>query len=71
MKLLGNKKRAREKKPAGFSKVLLVQESILVWIITISFIILAFLCILNGMSAVEIGFLTVLPGVAWAAYGAS
>lgn len=71
MKLLGNKKKAREEKPVGFSKVLLVQESILVWIITISFIILAFLCILNGMSAVEIGFLTVLPGVAWAAYGVS
>ena len=68
------KKRSEEeegKKKKTFSKVLLVQESILIWLITISFIALAFLCVLSGMSAVEIGFLTVLPGVAWAAYGVS
>ena len=70
MKLLGNKRKEKKEKQ-GFSKTLLVQESILIWIITISFIALAFLCVLNGMSAVEIGFLTVLPGVAWAAYGVS
>ena len=59
------------KKKKVFSKTLLIQESILIWIITISFIALAFLCVISGMSAVEIGFLTVLPGVAWAAYGVS
>ncbi|MBP1737552.1 MAG: hypothetical protein H6Q60_1433, partial [Oscillospiraceae bacterium] len=32
----------------GFSKVLLVQESILIWIITLSFIVLAFYCIHKG-----------------------
>lgn len=69
-----NKKRKKKKdneRKTAFSKILLIQESALIWIITISFIILAFLCVLQGMSAVEIGFLTVLPGVAWAAYGAS
>lgn len=65
------KKVDEEKKKKAFSKALLIQESILIWLITISFIVLAFLCVLSGMSAVEIGFLTVLPGVAWAAYGIS
>lgn len=65
------KKVNEEKKKKAFSKALLIQESILIWLITISFIVLAFLCVLSGMSAVEIGFLTVLPGVAWAAYGIS
>lgn len=65
------KKTDEEKKKKAFSKALLIQESILIWLITISFIVLAFLCVLSGMSAVEIGFLTVLPGVAWAAYGIS
>ena len=69
-----NKKRKKKKnneQKIAFSKILLIQESILMWIITISFIILAFLCVLQGMSVVDIAFLTVLPGVAWAAYGAS
>lgn len=65
------KKNKEDSKKKVFSKTLLIQESILIWIITISFIALAFLCVLSGMSAVEIGFLTVLPGVAWAAYGVS
>ena len=65
------KKNKEDSKKKVFSKTLLIQESILIWIITISFITLAFLCVLSGMSAVEIGFLTVLPGVAWAAYGVS
>ena len=70
-KKLKRKNEEGSKKKKVFSKSLLIQESILIWIITISFIALAFLCVLNGMSAVEIGFLTVLPGVAWAAYGVS
>lgn len=65
------KKKNKENKKKTFSKSLLVQESILIWIITLAFIALAFICVLHGMSMVEIGFLTVLPGVAWAAYGVS
>ena len=73
MGLFKKKKREEDpkKKKQTFSKGLLIQESILIWLITISFIVLAFICVLMGMSAVEIGFLTVLPGVAWAAYGVS
>ena len=63
-------KNKKEKKKT-FSKGLLIQESILIWIITLAFIVLAFICVIQGMSMVEIGFLTVLPGVAWAAYGVS
>lgn len=70
MKLFGRRDGNHREKQA-FGKALLVQESALVWIITISFIILAFICVTSGMSMVEIGFLTVLPGVAWAAYGVS
>lgn len=70
MKIYRKKKKEKDSKKT-FSKGLLIQESILIWLITISFIVLAFICVLMGMSAVEIGFLTVLPGVAWAAYGVS
>jgi len=55
----------------GFSKVLLVQESILIWIITLSFIVLAFYCIHKGYTAVTMAWLAALPSVAWAAYGVS
>ena len=65
------KKKNKENKKKTFSKALLIQESILIWIITLAFITLAFICVLQGMSMVEIGFLTVLPGVAWTAYGVS
>lgn len=61
----------KENKKKTFSKGLLIQESILIWIITLAFIVLAFICVIQGMSMVEIGFLTVLPGVAWTAYGVS
>lgn len=70
MKIYRKKNKEKDSKKT-FSKGLLIQESILIWLITISFIVLAFICVLMGMSAVEIGFLTVLPGVAWAAYGVS
>lgn len=71
MKIFKKKDKEKDPKKKTFSKGLLIQESILIWLITISFIVLAFICVLMGMSAVEIGFLTVLPGVAWAAYGVS
>ena len=42
---------AREKNPKSskqeFSKTLLRQESALIWVITISFIVLAFICVEN------------------------
>jgi len=37
----------KKKEKMEFSKKLLVQESALIWLITIAFIILAFVCIIN------------------------
>ena len=53
-----------------FSKRLLNQESVLIWIITLSFIIMAFICIVNEFLG-ELPWLTVLCSCAWAAYGVS
>jgi hypothetical protein len=40
-------KQKKDKKKLEFSKLLLVQESVLIWVITLSFIALAFVCIIN------------------------
>lgn len=53
-----------------FSKILLIQESALVWVVTISFILLAFLCIFKGYTG-SLPFLTGLVSCVWAAYGVS
>ena len=53
-----------------FSKRLLFQESMLIWIITISFIILAFVCVLNQYFG-ELPWLAAMCGFPWTAYGAS
>lgn len=57
-------------KKMEFSKILLIQESILVWITTLSFIVLAFMCILNGFFG-ELPWLAALCTTLWAAYGVS
>ena len=53
-----------------FSKTLLIQESILVWVSTISFIVLAFFSIKHDFIG-ELGWLTALCTAIWAAYGVS
>ena len=53
-----------------FSKILLIQESILVWITTISFIVLAFMSIFYGFIG-EFTWLAALCTALWAAYGVS
>lgn len=55
------------KKKMEFSKKLLIQESILVWILTISFIVLAFVCITNQYFG-ELPWLTAMTAYPWAAY---
>ena len=60
----------KRKKKKEFSKVLLLQESILVWIITISCIIMAFICIFRN-SFVELPWITAIVGFPWGAYGVS
>lgn len=58
------------KKSMEFSKRLLFQESLLIWIITISFIILAFVCVSNQYFG-ELPWLAAMCGFPWTAYGAS
>lgn len=58
------------KKKLEFSKKLLLQESILIWIITIAFIVLAFICVFNQYFG-ELPWLAAMCGFPWTAYGAS
>jgi EamA domain-containing membrane protein RarD len=54
----------------SFSKILLIQESILIWIITIAFIGLAYLCIVNQYFG-ELPWLATMVAFPWSAYGVS
>lgn len=58
------------KKKKAFSKVLLIQESFLIWIITFAFIILAFYCVKNQYFG-ELPWLAAMCGFPWTAYGVS
>lgn len=53
-----------------FSKVLLIQESVLIWIISIAFIVLSFYCIALGFMG-SLPWLAAMVGCPWAAYGVS
>ena len=64
------KKKPVNNKKMEFSKQLLLQESMLIWIITISFIILAFVCVFNQYFG-ELPWLAAMCGFPWTAYGAS
>ena len=61
--------RHRNKK-SEFSKGLLIQESLLIWIITISAIVLAFVCIINQYFG-ELPWIAAMVGFPWTAYGVS
>ena len=60
-----NKKIKRE-----FSKSLLIQESILIWIVTIAAFVLAFVCVFVGFTA-SLPWVSAMVGLPWAAYGVS
>lgn len=64
------KKDAKNKKKLEFSKKLLVQESALIWIMAISFIVLAFICIINQYMG-ELPWLTTMVAFPWSAYAIS
>lgn len=53
-----------------FSKTLLIQESALIWISTLAYIVLAFYCIYNGYMG-SLPWLTASASLPWAAYGVS
>ena len=60
----------KNKKKKEFSKVLLIQESILIWIMTLCFIALAYICIINQYFG-ELPWLTAMVALPWTAYGIS
>ena len=64
------KKKKNTENKMEFSKQLLLQESLLIWIITIAFIILAFVCVANQYFG-ELPWLAAMCGFPWTAYGAS
>ena len=57
-------------KKLEFSKTLLIQESILIWVHTIAMIILAYICVFKGYFA-ELPWLTAMVALPWSAYGVS
>ena len=59
-----------KRKKGAFSKLLLVQESVLIWILTFSFIGLAYLCVRTGYTG-TLPWLSVTLTGAWGAYGVS
>lgn len=57
-------------KKTEFSKTLLKQESALIWIMSLSFIVLAFYCIHEGFTG-SLPWLAAMVGFPWTAYGVS
>ena len=53
-----------------FSKILLVQESILIWIHTLALLVLAYICVFRGYFA-ELPWLTAMTALPWTAYAVS
>lgn len=53
-----------------FSKTLLIQESILIWIHTIAMLILAYICVFRGYIA-DLPWLTAMTALPWGAYAVS
>ena len=60
----------KNKKNTEFSKKLLIQESILIWITTLTFLVLAVFCILRDYIG-ELPWLVGIVGFPWSAYGVS
>ena len=65
-----SKKTKNNNKKMAFSKVLLIQESILIWVLTIAFLLLAFYCVHNQFFG-ELPWLAAMCGFPWTAYGVS
>ena len=68
---MGKKKiKGKYIKKQEFSKSLLIQESALIWVVTLSAIALAFYCIKNQYFG-ELPWIVALVGFPWTAYGVS
>lgn len=64
------KRKKKKKEKLEFSKVLLIQESGLVWITTLAFIVLAYISITNDYIG-DLPWLVALVTAIWTAYGVS
>ena len=60
-------KKRTEKKEMEFSKKLLLHETLLLWVVTLAFIVLAFVCITNQFFG-ELPWLTAMAMAPWGAY---
>lgn len=60
----------QKKKKREYSKGLLIQESVLIWITSLLYIGLAFFCILQGYTG-SLPWITASASLPWAAYGVS
>ena len=58
------------KKKKEFSKWLLVQESALIWILSIAFLVIAFYCVYMGFTG-TLPWLAAMCGCPWTAYAIS
>jgi len=61
---------AKNTNKQSFSKKLLVQESILIWIVTIAILCLTFYCVYSGYVG-ELPWIVGIAGFPWTAYGVS
>ena len=57
-------------KKREFSKTLLVQESMLIWVTTLAFLALAFVCVFKGYVG-SLPWLAAMAAFPWTAYGVS
>ena len=60
----------KNKEKKEFSKTLLLWETILIWVVTLSFIGLAYTCIINQYIG-ELAWLSAIYAFPWTAYGVS
>ena len=60
----------QNKQQREYSKTLLIQESALIWVITIGMMFIALICILEGYTG-SLPWLAAMVGFPWTAYGVS
>lgn len=58
------------KKQREYSKSLLIQESALIWVVTIGMMFIALVCIIRGFTG-SLPWLAAMVGFPWTAYGVS
>lgn len=69
-KLFEKAEKGNHEKKQEFSKTLLIQESLLIWIHSLAMLVLAYICVFKGYYA-ELPWLTAMSSLPWAAYAIS